>query len=82
MTTEAAYSNGCISFAIYPDGAGTARVVARITEEALQDHFRATGSATHLMQVFGANQATIVDKALERFAQAPGFPVLLRSADF
>jgi len=70
---------GGLNFAVIVDGQ---RIAMRISEEALQDHFGASGDAFSLITAYRNNSGVIDAKAIERYRANPGVQVLLKTADF
>ena len=70
---------GGLSFPVMVDGQ---RVAMRISDEALQDHFGASGDAGSLINAYRSNSSTIDAKAIEKHRAQPGVAVLLKTADF
>ncbi len=84
MPSEAIFSRttGSVHFAIYPDGFDGARIIARIDEEALHDHFQARSGEFELVQAYANNAPSIDAKAEACYRANPAQPVLLRRDDF
>ena len=84
MSSEAVFSHttGSVHFAIYPDGFDGARIIARIDEEALHDHFQARSGERELVLAY-ANNANSIDAKAEAFYRAnPAQPIRLKRDDF
>lgn len=76
------FDTATVRFAIYPRGRQGPRIVAQIGEDPLRDLFGARGGGDTLVRAYEANAAMIDALALERYATAPGRPVLLETVDF
>lgn len=81
---EAIFSHdtGSVHFAIYPDGFDGARIIARIDEEALHDHFQARSGENGLLNAYAQNAEQIDQLASAIYRADPGRPVRLTRRDF
>lgn len=84
MPSEAIFSSatGSVHFAIYPDGFDGARIIARIDEEALHDHFHARSGERELVQAYTCNSRHIDAKAEAFYRANPARPIRLQRGDF
>jgi hypothetical protein len=84
MLSEAIFSRvtGSVHFAIYPDGFDGARIIARIDEEALHDHFKARSGERELVQAYASNADSIDAKAEAFYRANPSQPIRLKRDDF
>ena len=84
MPSEAIFSRvtGSVHFAIYPDGFDGARIIARIDEEALHDHFRARSGECELVLAYASNADSIDAKAEAFYRANPAQPIRLKRDDF
>jgi len=84
MSSEAVYcaATGSVRFAIYPDGDDGARIIARVTRDALCDLFGATPHGDAMVNAY-ARHADLIDAcALARYRLDPLLAVVLVTADF
>ena len=84
MPSEAIFSHttGSVHFAIYPDGFDGARIIARIDEEALHDHFKARSGERELVLAYANNANSIDAKAEACYRANPAQPIRLKRDDF
>jgi len=84
MPSEAIFSSatGSVHFAIYPDGFDGARIIARIDEEALHDHFQARSGEYELVRAYADNADHIDAKAEAIYRADPARPIRLQRGDF
>ena len=84
MPSEAVFSavTGSVHFAIYPDGFDGARIIARIDEEALHDHFHARSGEDELVRAYARNAHDIDARAEAIYRADPARPIRLRRGDF
>ena len=84
MPSEAIFSRvtGSVHFAIYPDGFDGARIIARIDEEALHDHFKARSGERELVLAYASNADSIDAKAEAFYRANPAQPIRLKRDDF
>lgn len=71
-----------VRFAIYPDGFDGPRIMARISDCALHQHFGAGADEISLLRACQAHFGLIEARALARYSAAPHIPVLLAPGDF
>lgn len=76
------FDTATVRFAIYPEGAQGARVIAEIGENPLRDVFGARGGGDSLVTAYQAHSEMIDARAIERHRTAPGKPVRLEIDDF
>jgi hypothetical protein len=69
-------------FHIFPEGFDGPRVLAEISEEALQVVFGAHGDPGSLIEALALNLRVIETEALGRHRATPSVPVRLVSSDF
>lgn len=84
MPTEAIFSRttASVHFAIYPDGFDGARIIARIDEEALHDHFKARSGERELVLAYVNNANSIDARAEACYRANPAVPICLQRGDF
>ena len=84
MTSEAVHcaATGSVRFAIYPDGDDGARIIARVTREALCDLFGATPHGDAMVHAYGRHADLIDACALARYRLDPSVAVVLATSDF
>ena len=71
-----------VRFAIYPDGFDGPRIIAHVSDNALQELFGAGADEESLVETCDAHFDVIEAKALARHRAAPVMPVTLETADF
>lgn len=84
MSSEAVHcaATGSVRFATYPDGDDGARIIARVTREALCELFGATPHGDAMVQAY-VRHADLIDAcALMRYRLDPSRAVVLGVSDF
>lgn len=76
------FDTATVRFAIFPAGPEGLRFVAEIGEDPLRDLFGASGGGESLVHAYLMNADVINARALARYREAPGHPVVLATSDF
>jgi len=84
MSSEAVHcaATGSVRFAIYPDGDDGARIIARVTREALCELFGAAPHGDVMVHAYTRHADLIDACALMRYRLDPSRAVVLVASDF